>query len=166
MDRRRIRALAPVSPVALKMRIEANFNALLETTWQEYTVRFLFGGAITTIAGIVAKEFGPGVAGLFLAFPAIFPASATMLEKHEKEKPETQAGKEHRASEAVSADASGAATGSIGLAAFAVTAWRLFHEHSSWLTLLAATLTWLAVGFLTWELRSRLVAKRRSRQRN
>ena len=33
-----------------------------------------------------AKRYGPGVAGLFLAFPAIFPAGATLIEKHEKEK--------------------------------------------------------------------------------
>jgi hypothetical protein len=29
---------------------------------------------------------GPRVGGLFLAFPAIFPASATLVEKHEKQK--------------------------------------------------------------------------------
>jgi hypothetical protein len=47
-----------------------------------------FGGLITAIAGVIAKQFGPAVAGLFLAFPAMFPASATLIEKHEKQKKE------------------------------------------------------------------------------
>lgn len=32
------------------------------------------------------QKFGPVFGGLFLAFPAIFPASATLLEKHERDK--------------------------------------------------------------------------------
>ena len=32
------------------------------------------------------QRWGPGIGGLFLAFPAIFPASATLVEKHEKQK--------------------------------------------------------------------------------
>ena len=51
-------------------------------------VRFVFGGAITVGAGLLARKFGPAVGGLFLAFPAIFPASATLIEKHEREKKE------------------------------------------------------------------------------
>jgi hypothetical protein len=38
------------------------------------------------IAGLLAKQFGPVFGGLFLAFPAIFPASVTLVEKHEREK--------------------------------------------------------------------------------
>jgi hypothetical protein len=30
--------------------------------------------------GLLAKKFGSTVGGLFLAFPAIFPASATLIE--------------------------------------------------------------------------------------
>ena len=33
-----------------------------------------------------AEKFGPGIGGLFLAFPAIFPASATLIEKHEEQR--------------------------------------------------------------------------------
>jgi hypothetical protein len=42
----------------------------------------VLGGAITVIAGLIAAHFG----GLFLAFPAIFPASATLIEKHARER--------------------------------------------------------------------------------
>jgi hypothetical protein len=68
------------------MSVNANFAALKETKWHEYVVRFVFGGLITVTTGIIAKKFGPGIGGLFLAFPAIFPASATLIENHEKEK--------------------------------------------------------------------------------
>jgi hypothetical protein len=71
------------------MRIQVDLSTLGQTKWQDYAVRFLFGGLITALAGIIAKKFGPGIGGLFLAFPAIFPASATLIEKHEKEKKES-----------------------------------------------------------------------------
>jgi len=54
--------------------------------WRDYAVRFLFGGMVTALTGLIARRYGPAVAGLFLAFPAIFPAGATLIEKHEKEK--------------------------------------------------------------------------------
>jgi hypothetical protein len=68
------------------MRVTFNLSTLSQTKPYEYAIRFLFGGAITVLAGILAKEFGPVIGGLFLAFPAIFPASATLLEKHQREK--------------------------------------------------------------------------------
>ena len=71
------------------MRIRVDLSALRQTKWHDYAVRFLFGGLVTALAGIIAKKFGPGIGGLFLAFPAIFPASATLIEKHEKEKKES-----------------------------------------------------------------------------
>jgi nicotinamidase-related amidase len=49
-------------------------------------IRFALGGAMTVIAGLIASRYGPVVGGLFLAFPAIFPASATLIEKHQRER--------------------------------------------------------------------------------
>ena len=68
------------------MKIHANFAALKRTRWYELVLRFFFGALVTVIIGIIAKNFGPTIGGLFLAFPAIFPATATLIEKHEKEK--------------------------------------------------------------------------------
>jgi Protein of unknown function (DUF3147) len=68
------------------MRTCFDLSALAKTKWYEYAVRFAFGGVVTVFAGLVAKHFSPVVGGLFLAFPAIFPASATLVEKHEEEK--------------------------------------------------------------------------------
>ena len=45
----------------------------------------MFGGTVTALAGIVAKRVGPETGGLFLVFPSIFPAAATLIEKHEKQ---------------------------------------------------------------------------------
>lgn len=56
----------------------------------EYLERFLFGGIVTVITGLIAQEFGVVVVGLFLAFPGIFPASATLVERHERKKKREQ----------------------------------------------------------------------------
>jgi Protein of unknown function (DUF3147) len=61
-------------------------SALRQTRWYEYLVRFVLGGAMTVVAGLIAARFGPVIGGLFLAFPAIFPASATLIEKHARER--------------------------------------------------------------------------------
>lgn len=133
------------------MKIDVDFSAIAETKWHEYAVRFLFGGLITAIAGIIAKAFGPAIGGLFLAFPAIFPASATLIEKHEKQKKEGR-----RAAEVVSVDAKGTAIGSIGLAVFAMLVWRAIPSHSAWVVLSGATLAWVTVSVLVWEVEKRL----------
>jgi Protein of unknown function (DUF3147) len=68
------------------MKILVDLASLRQVQWYEHLTRFLMGGIITVLAGLVAKAFGPAVGGLFLAFPAIFPAGATFLDKHEREK--------------------------------------------------------------------------------
>jgi len=58
------------------MTIRIDLSGLRRTKWHDYAIRFLFGGLITGAAGLIAQRWGPGIGGLFLAFPAIFPASA------------------------------------------------------------------------------------------
>jgi hypothetical protein len=138
------------------MRIQVSHRALLETTWSEYALRFLFGGVVTVAAGIIAKQFGPSIGGLFLAFPAIFPASATMIQKQQEDKKKRLGLRgAQRAARAVSADAAGAAMGSIALGAFALIVWRVLPAHSPYLTLSAAMLGWAAVALLCWKLLKR-----------
>ena len=139
------------------MRIEIEPSALRKTRWYEFAVRFLFGGLITAVAGIIAKKFGPGVGGLFLAFPAIFPASATLIEKHEKQKKE-RAGLQGsaRGRKAASVDAAGAAIGSLALLVFALLVRRFLPDHNDWLVLTVSTGIWLAVSLLLWQIRKRL----------
>jgi Protein of unknown function (DUF3147) len=135
------------------MIVSFNVSALRETRWYEYLIRFALGGAMTVATGIIATRFGPVVGGLFLAFPAIFPASATLIEKHERERKEKAglAGA-RRGKEAAALDATGATLGSFGLAAFALIIW-LMVEQAPYLALLLAALGWLVVAVLAWILR-------------
>lgn len=138
------------------MRIQVNPTVLRQTKWYEYAVRFLFGGIITALAGIIAKRFGAGVGGLFLAFPAIFPASASLIEKHERQKKE-KLGLHGtvRARKAAGIDAAGAALGSIGLFVFALVVSQFLPQHTPWLVLPSAILAWLVVSILAWQIRKR-----------
>jgi hypothetical protein len=139
------------------MRIEIDPSALRKTRWYELVVRFLFGGLITAATGMIAKEFGPGVGGLFLAFPAIFPASATLIEKHERQKKEQRGLKgTKRGRKMAAVDAAGAAIGSIGLLVFALLVKQFLGEHSPWLVLASATGSWLAVSLSLWQIRKRM----------
>lgn len=134
------------------MRISISTSALSSTRWYEYVSRFIFGGSVTALAGIIAKEFGPAIGGLFLAFPAIFPASASLVENHEKRK-KHKAG-EHgtvRGRKAAALDAAGAALGSFGLLTFAVLVWKLLAQIPSWAVLSAAAAAWLMVSVLCWK---------------
>jgi hypothetical protein len=138
------------------MRLQIDPSALKKTKWHEYVVRFVFGGLITAIAGIIAKHYGPVVGGLFLACPAIFPASATLIEKHEEQK-KNGLGLEGRirGKQAASVDATGSAIGSVGLLAFAAITWKCLPSHSLWLVLISATTAWLTVSVLFWHIRKR-----------
>src|SRR6266853_6644957 len=136
------------------MKISLDLSALGKTKWYEYALRFAFGGAITVAAGLIANKWGPGVGGLFLAFPAIFPASATLVEKHEKqEKKQRGLDGTIRGREAAGLDAAGAAIGSIGLIAFAVAVGRLTPLLSTCLVMICATLAWLIISVVLWYLR-------------
>ncbi len=134
-------------------RINLDFAGVRRTTWRQYTVRFLAGGAVTAIVGIVGKEFGPVIGGLFLAFPAIFPASATLIEKHELEK-KRRAGINGilRSREVAGVDADGAAMGSVGLLAFAFVVYKTMLKHPAWQVLSAAAFVWMALSFLVWRI--------------
>lgn len=136
------------------MKIKVNTSILAQSRWYEYLIRFIFGGSITAATGLVAKRFGPAIGGLFLAFPAIFPATATLIEKHEKQKKERRGNRGvERARSAAGIDAAGAAIGSLGLAAFAVIIWRWLPNSSTGLVLSLATLAWLFVSVSVWKLR-------------
>jgi Protein of unknown function (DUF3147) len=133
------------------MKISVSFCRLKQTRWYEYALRFFFGGLISAAAGVIAKEYGPSVGGLFLAFPAIFPAGATLIEKHERERKEKLGlNGTRRAQTAVAADAAGAALGCLGLAAFAVCAWQLLPEHCVMVVLALSAFAWAVVSVTAW----------------
>jgi len=133
-------------------------SALKESKPHEYLMRFIFGGVCTAAAGLIAKKFGPGVGGLFLAFPAIFPASASLIETHEKRRKE-EAGLEgtQRGRDAAAVDAAGAALGAIALAAFAGVVWQMLEGRSAVWVIAAATAVWALTAVGAWWLRRTLV---------
>ena len=132
------------------MKIEFNPSAVASATWREYAIRFLLGGLVTAGAGLIARKFGPVIGGLFMAFPAIFPAAATLIEEQDERAGSSTKSGEHRAQVDVGADAAGAAAGSIGLLAFAAIVWRILPTYSPGFTLVVATLGWFGLSFLGW----------------
>lgn len=134
--------------------IDAQLSALKQTKLHEYGVRFLFGGICTAAAGWVAHRFGPELGGLFLAFPAIFPASASLIENHERER-KRKAGYDGavRGRAAASLDAAGASLGGIALGIFALVVWRGLPHHNAVAVIALATASWAVVAGALWLLR-------------
>ena len=136
------------------MVVKFQLSALRRTRWYEVALRVLFGGLATVATGIIAKSYGPVVGGLFLAFPAIFPATATLVEKHVKEKKQrAHIEGVNRARQAVALEARGTMMGSLGLVAFGLVLWCFLGDQPAWLILLAASAAWLVTSTLIWRLR-------------
>ncbi|HZS94841.1 MAG TPA: DUF3147 family protein [Chloroflexota bacterium] len=114
-----------------------DLDKLGHNSWHDYVIRFAFGGTITALTGVIAHIWGPAVGGLFLAFPAILPASITLVQDHDGKR---QAG----------VDALGAAFGTIGLVIFGIVIWFAASRGTAWLDLLVAGLLWLATSVAVW----------------
>jgi MFS family permease len=135
------------------MRVQVKFQPLRQVKWQEVAIRFVFGGAITVIAGLLAKGYGPSIGGLFLAFPAIFPAGVTLLAQKQKEKKRKKGmNGQLRGTKAAAVEARGTTVGTIGLGCFAGVVATTLQNWNSVLVLLAAMAAWLAVSGGLWEL--------------
>ncbi|MDQ2777217.1 MAG: DUF3147 family protein [Acidobacteriota bacterium] len=133
------------------MAIKIDASVLHETKWHEYALRFLFGGIVTLAAGLIADHWGPVVGGLFLAFPSIFPASLTLVAKHQEQRKANKGMHgEERGKDAAATEAAGTSMGSIGLLAFAGVIWWGFPHFATWAVLIAATVTWMLVSALVW----------------
>ncbi|HEY3667366.1 MAG TPA: DUF3147 family protein [Polyangiaceae bacterium] len=115
---------------------DVSFAGLKRPKAWEHALRFVFGGTIAVGAALVGKAFGPSAGGLFLAFPAILPASLTLVKQHDGR------------AQAVD-DARGARLGALALICFAAVTLML-HRHGATLSLLAAAATWFLVAFLLW----------------
>ena len=119
------------------MTVKVEASALKETRWYEYLVRFGFGGGISVAAGVIGHHFGPLVGGLFLAFPAILPASLTLVDEHD--------GRAQAAD-----DAAGAVCGGAGLVAFALVMWLAAGRMPAALALGLASAAWIGVSLVVW----------------
>ena len=104
----------------------------------KYLVRFAFGAAISLVAGLLGMAFGPKLGGLFLGFPAILPASLTLIEK--------KAGRHEAA-----IDTEGATLGAIAMILFALLVSLTVARWGVVLSLAASLAVWtmVAVGLYT-----------------
>jgi MFS family permease len=144
------------------MIVDVKLDSLQSTKPHEYTIRFFFGGIITAAAGVIAMRYGPVIGGLFLAFPAIFPASVTLIESHEtKKKQDAGFDGTRRGRIAAGIEAAGTSLGAAALLLFAFILYRLLPSHNPALTLVAASLAWLTLATLLW-----LLVKRRHAHRH
>ncbi len=138
------------------MIVSAKISALRQTRWYEYGIRFVLGGLVTVFAGAAADAYGPWSGGLFLAFPAIFSASATLIERHERQrKQEHGLNGRLRGKQAAALDSFGAALGSFGLFAFGFVIWILITRNI-WIAFGAALAAWFLVSIFMWSLRRKL----------
>ncbi|HET7466738.1 MAG TPA: hypothetical protein VFL29_08720 [Candidatus Dormibacteraeota bacterium] len=115
---------------------------------RELAIRFAFGAGISAVAAVAGIVAGNRIAGVLLGFPAILPASLTLIEK-----------KDGRHEAAV--DATGATLGSIALIAFAVVAAWILPRLPALVALLLAAGVWLALALLLYVLIVRLPRRRK-----
>ncbi len=138
------------------MIVRIKWSALKQGRWYAHAVRFGLGGLTTAVTGAVAQRYGPATAGLFLAFPAIFCASATLVEKHERKRKEAKHLQgARRGQQAAALDAAGAGWGSIALGVFGLCVWWL-APASPVGSLCIAAIGWPVVAISAWGLRRRL----------
>jgi TRAP-type C4-dicarboxylate transport system permease large subunit len=131
-------------------------SSLKEGRWYEYLIRFALGGAATVFTGILSSRYGASIGGLFLALPAIFCASATLIETHEiRRKREAGLAGERRGQMAAAVDAAGAALGALGLLAFAIV-FSVTAKASVAAAFTGAALAWLAVSVAVWYVRRKM----------
>jgi hypothetical protein len=138
------------------VKVSVDLSALRGTQWHQYVVRLFLGGAVTVVTGLLGQRFGPVFAGLFLAFPAIFPAGATLIAKRERQKKARQGlHGEVRGRRAAALDAAGAVLGAVGLVCFAALVWQGLVGNPAPLVLCAAMLAWAVVSLTLWWLRKK-----------
>ena len=134
--------------------VGADPSKLSKVRLGDLAVRFGFGAAISLVAGIISLAFGATAGGMFLAFPAILPASLTLIEK--KEGPE-----------AAIDDIDGAILGAGALGGFALVAGVGLRRFSAALVLPAALATWLGASLIAYavvELLRRRIEQRHTDQ--
>lgn len=136
------------------MLIRIKLSELKETKGTEILVRFVLGGAVTVLTGLIAQHYGSAAGGIFLAFPTIFPATATLVERHEREKKRLAGiANSMRGRLSAAIDARGAALGAVALVAFALIIWKGLAAARAPIVLGIAVVVWLALATLLWLLR-------------
>lgn len=125
----------PVIPDGVAPSVD--LRKLGDATAKQMAVRFALGAGVSIVAGIISKAVGARFGGLFLAFPAILPASLTFVED-----------KENRGM--ADRDAMGAILGGLALVVFAAVGESMFHRRNSAVVLMLALMAWLVCSFVLY----------------
>jgi hypothetical protein len=122
---------------AVEQPVSIDGARLRDTRPRDLLIRFAFGFAVSVVAGIVTMRIGDRAGGLFLAFPAILPASLTLIaDKESKSQAEVDAG--------------GAVIGAAALVAFAVVSWQALARLPLVVADVAAFGAWLVASVGTY----------------
>jgi len=124
--------LPPVFP-------DLTLGKLRQVRLRDYAVRFAMGAIISVVAAVVGKVIGVRFGGTLLAFPAILPASLTLIQKEE-------------GTRRADRDAIGAILGAVGLVIFGMVGEATFGRVDPALALALAILGWLSTAFLLYGL--------------
>ncbi len=100
---------------------------------RDLVIRFAFGAGISIVASLIAILVGMRAGGLMLAFPAILPATLTLLVQEQSERKAAD-------------DDLGSLLGAFGLAAFAAVAWWLLPRAGAAVGLVGASVAWIGVS--------------------
>lgn len=117
--------------------VGVHLGALRDVPIRDLAIRFAFGAAISAIAGTISIVAGSGPGGLLLAFPAILPATLTLVEKDEGER------------QAEDLDI-GAIFGAAALVAFALVVWQYMPTGAPAVVLVLATFAWLGAAVVLY----------------
>lgn len=96
---------------------------------RDLAIRFALGAAISVVAGILGNVFGHRFGGAFLAFPAILPASLTLVQEEE-------------GTRRADRSAIGAVLGAVGMVVFALVGEASFGRMPPFLALALALAGW------------------------
>jgi nicotinamide-nucleotide amidase len=128
-------------PQQAALRVEPRRLGALKA--HDYLIRFGFGFLISVVAAVIGEIAGSRVGGLFLAFPAILPATLTLVERKDG------------IGQALS-DTRGATLGGIGMIAFALVMVLTVRQAPA-VGLGGAVLVWVMVSGLAYLLARGLV---------
>lgn len=110
-----------------------DLSKLKKLKLRDYAIRFLFGGAISILAALIAHWTTGRIGGIFTAFPAILLASLTIINRKE--------GKD-----AAAADARGGVVGAVALVIAAIVLSLTLMPLAGVWSLLLTLAAWLACG--------------------
>ena len=106
---------------------------------RDYAIRFALGATVSIGAAIAGKTVGARFAGMFLAFPAILPASLTLIQEKE-------------GTRRADRNAIGAVLGGAALVLFAMTAELTLRRIEPYLAVTLALSAWVVVSLTLYAL--------------